>query len=61
MESNGKRVNLAGKPLDYECTVVNFGEPGTNGKFHTHFNLFQRIINLIFKTNFNNTFSIYNL
>ena len=32
MESNGKRVNIAGEPLDYDCTVVNFGEPGTNGK-----------------------------
>lgn len=31
MESNGKRVNLEGKELDFECTVVNFGEPGTNG------------------------------
>lgn len=32
MESNGKRVNLEGKTLDFECTVVNFGEPGTNGQ-----------------------------
>jgi glucose-6-phosphate isomerase len=31
MESNGKRVNLAGETIPYECTVVNFGEPGTNG------------------------------
>lgn len=32
MESNGKRVDVDGETLNYECTVVNFGEPGTNGK-----------------------------
>lgn len=31
MESNGKRVTTSGTPLNYDCTVVNFGEPGTNG------------------------------
>jgi len=31
MESNGKRVSIDGKILNYETTVVNFGEPGTNG------------------------------
>jgi len=31
MESNGKRVNTKGETLSYDCTVVNFGEPGTNG------------------------------
>lgn len=31
MESNGKRVSVDGEPLNYECTVINFGEPGTNG------------------------------
>lgn len=41
MESNGKRVNLAGHPLDYECTVVNFGEPGTNGQ-HSFYQLLHQ-------------------
>jgi glucose-6-phosphate isomerase len=31
MESNGKRVNIDGKELEYATGVVNFGEPGTNG------------------------------
>jgi len=49
MESNGKRVNLDGHPLDYECTVVNFGEPGTNGKLikikeQLLFEFFEQII-----------------
>ena len=30
MESNGKRVSSEGKELDFECAVINFGEPGTN-------------------------------
>ncbi|EAR82568.2 glucose-6-phosphate isomerase (macronuclear) [Tetrahymena thermophila SB210] len=41
MESNGKRVNLAGQTLDYECTVVNFGEPGTNGQ-HSFYQLLHQ-------------------
>jgi len=32
MESNGKRVDRDGKKLAYECTGINFGEPGTNGQ-----------------------------
>jgi len=31
MEANGKRVSVDGEPLNYDCTVINFGEPGTNG------------------------------
>jgi len=31
MESNGKRVSVDGTVLKYDCGVINFGEPGTNG------------------------------
>ena len=31
MESNGKRVTVNGDTLKEQATVVNFGEPGTNG------------------------------
>jgi glucose-6-phosphate isomerase len=32
MESNGKRVNAAGEPLDYDTSASFWGEPGTNGQ-----------------------------
>ncbi len=32
MESNGKRVNRDGKPVDYDTGTVVWGEPGTNGQ-----------------------------
>ena len=41
MESNGKRVNLKGEPLNYQTAVVNFGEPGTNSQ-HTYFQLLHQ-------------------
>jgi len=41
MESNGKRVNLAGEDLKYEAGVVNFGEPGTNGQ-HSFYQLLHQ-------------------
>lgn len=41
MESNGKRVSLEGEALPYECTVVNFGEPGTNGQ-HSFYQLLHQ-------------------
>ncbi|EGR28767.1 hypothetical protein IMG5_169030 [Ichthyophthirius multifiliis] len=41
MESNGKRVNLKGENLDYQTTVVNFGEPGTNGQ-HSFYQLLHQ-------------------
>lgn len=41
MESNGKRVNSYGKVIDYQTTVVNFGEPGTNGQ-HSFFQLLHQ-------------------
>jgi glucose-6-phosphate isomerase len=41
MESNGKRVDLEGNPLNYQTAVVNFGEPGTNSQ-HTYFQLLHQ-------------------
>eukprot|EP01006_Ploeotia_vitrea_P016555 TRINITY_DN47279_c0_g1_i1.p1 TRINITY_DN47279_c0_g1~~TRINITY_DN47279_c0_g1_i1.p1 ORF type:complete len:621 (-),score=337.72 TRINITY_DN47279_c0_g1_i1:49-1731(-) len=41
MESNGKRVDVAGKPLEFEAGEINFGEPGTNGQ-HSFFQLFHQ-------------------
>jgi len=32
MESNGKRVDLAGRPVDWQTSPVVWGEPGTNGQ-----------------------------
>ena len=36
MESNGKQVDLAGRPLPYGTSPVLWGEPGTNGQ-HAYF------------------------
>ncbi len=38
MESNGKRVNRDGQPIDYKTGYTLFGEPGTNGQhsFYQH-------------------------
>ncbi|MHC5068493.1 MAG: glucose-6-phosphate isomerase, partial [Planctomycetota bacterium] len=38
MESNGKRVDVNGKPLPFEAGEVDFGEPGTNGQ-HSFYQL----------------------
>lgn len=38
MESNGKRVDIDGNVLPYECGEVVFGEPGTNGQ-HSFYQL----------------------
>lgn len=38
MESNGKRVDLAGNVLDFEAGEIDFGEPGTNGQ-HSFYQL----------------------
>ena len=38
MESNGKRVDLDGKPLPFEAGEIDFGEPGTNGQ-HSFYQL----------------------
>jgi glucose-6-phosphate isomerase len=38
MESNGKRVTIDGRELDYDIGQIDFGEPGTNGQ-HSFFQL----------------------
>ncbi|MDR0322966.1 MAG: glucose-6-phosphate isomerase [Treponema sp.] len=46
MESNGKRVNRSGEPVDYETGPVIFGEPGTNGQ-HSFFQLLHQSTGVI--------------
>lgn len=41
MESNGKRVNRNGEPIDYATGPVVFGEPGTNGQ-HSFYQLLHQ-------------------
>lgn len=41
MESNGKRVDLAGEPLPYGTSPVVWGEPGTNGQ-HAYFQMLHQ-------------------
>jgi glucose-6-phosphate isomerase len=41
MESNGKRVDLAGQPLAYGTSPVLWGEPGTNGQ-HAYFQMLHQ-------------------
>ena len=41
MESNGKRVDLAGQPLPYGTSPVLWGEPGTNGQ-HAYFQMLHQ-------------------
>jgi glucose-6-phosphate isomerase len=41
MESNGKGVTLAGRPLTYTSAPVLFGEPGTNGQ-HSFYELLHQ-------------------
>ena len=41
MESNGKRVNRDGLPVDYATGPVIFGEPGTNGQ-HSFYQLLHQ-------------------
>jgi glucose-6-phosphate isomerase len=41
MESNGKRVNRSGQPVDYSTGPVIFGEPGTNGQ-HSFYQLLHQ-------------------
>lgn len=36
MESNGKRVDVQGKEIDYNTSFVIWGEPGTNGQHSFH-------------------------
>ncbi len=46
MESNGKRVTLAGEPVDYETSPIYWGEPGTNGQ-HSFYQLIHQGTKLI--------------
>ncbi|MGD8842152.1 MAG: glucose-6-phosphate isomerase, partial [Gammaproteobacteria bacterium] len=46
MESNGKRVDRAGKPVDYNTGPVIWGEPGTNGQ-HAFYQLIHQGTRLI--------------
>ncbi len=46
MESNGKRVTLDGKPVDYPTGPVYWGEPGTNGQ-HSFYQLIHQGTRLI--------------
>lgn len=41
MESNGKRVDLQGRPLPYGTSPVLWGEPGTNGQ-HAYFQMLHQ-------------------
>ncbi|HEV3072358.1 MAG TPA: glucose-6-phosphate isomerase [Solirubrobacteraceae bacterium] len=46
MESNGKRVMLDGREVDYETGAVYWGEPGTNGQ-HSFYQLIHQGTKLI--------------
>jgi glucose-6-phosphate isomerase len=46
MESNGKRVTLAGEEVDYETGAIYWGEPGTNGQ-HSFYQLIHQGTRLI--------------
>ncbi len=41
MESNGKRVDMAGRPLPFSTSPVVWGEPGTNGQ-HAYFQMLHQ-------------------
>ena len=46
MESNGKRVDLAGRPVDYDTGPIIWGEPGTDSQ-HSFFQLLHQGTRLI--------------
>ncbi|MCY2973936.1 MAG: glucose-6-phosphate isomerase [Planctomycetota bacterium] len=46
MESNGKSVDLDGKPIDYQTGPIIWGEPGTNGQ-HAFYQLIHQGTKLI--------------
>ncbi|HVT02001.1 MAG TPA: glucose-6-phosphate isomerase [Thermoanaerobaculia bacterium] len=46
MESNGKRVTLDGRVVDYETGAIYWGEPGTNGQ-HSFYQLIHQGTKLI--------------
>jgi glucose-6-phosphate isomerase len=46
MESNGKRVDLEGRPVDYQTGPIVWGQPGTNGQ-HAFFQLLHQGTKLV--------------
>jgi glucose-6-phosphate isomerase len=46
MESNGKRIDLEGRPVDYETGPIVWGQPGTNGQ-HAFFQLLHQGTKLV--------------
>ena len=46
MESNGKQVTLAGKPVRYQTSPIYWGEPGTNGQ-HSFYQLIHQGTRLV--------------
>jgi glucose-6-phosphate isomerase len=46
MESNGKRVTVAGEPVGYQTGPIYWGEPGTNGQ-HSFYQLIHQGTKLI--------------
>ena len=46
MESNGKRVTLTGREVDYSTSPVYWGEPGTNGQ-HSFYQLIHQGTRLV--------------
>jgi glucose-6-phosphate isomerase len=46
MESNGKHVDLDGRPVDYHTGPIVWGEPGTNGQ-HAFFQLIHQGTRLV--------------
>lgn len=46
MESNGKRVTLEGRPVDYQTGAIVWGEPGTNGQ-HSFYQLLHQGTRLV--------------
>jgi glucose-6-phosphate isomerase len=46
MESNGKRVDRQGRPVDYQTGPIVWGEPGTNGQ-HAFYQLIHQGTKLI--------------
>lgn len=46
MESNGKRVDIDGRPIDYQTGPIVWGEPGTDGQ-HAFFQLIHQGTKLI--------------
>jgi glucose-6-phosphate isomerase len=46
MESNGKRVTIGGRAVDYETSPIYWGEPGTNGQ-HSFYQLIHQGTRLV--------------